>query len=183
VEEMGATLFTVAKDVKLQIEFNPEYVKGYRLIGYENRALATEDFADDTKDAGEIGAGHSVTAIFEIVTPDSAIEIPTTELKYQTGAVPTGSDELMTVSLRYKEPDADTSVLIEHPVLAADYSGEMSPAAAFASAAAQFGMLLRDSAYKGDSTFASLYERTAAIEGVTEDPYKTEFLYLVSKCQ
>ena len=106
---MGGTLFTVAKDVKFQVEFNPEQVKGYRLVGYENRLLNAEDFADDTKDAGEIGAGLRVTVLYEIVLPDSEIDIPETDLKYQGDSLIESSDEWLTVSIRYKLPDEDTS--------------------------------------------------------------------------
>jgi len=121
VSELAGTLLTIAKDVKIQIEFNPAKVKAYRLIGYENRILAKEDFADDTKDAGELGAGHSVTALYEII-PVEADEAtrPTPELKYQEtdlSAEAEQTNELMTVKLRYKRPDEDESILMVHPVL------------------------------------------------------------------
>ncbi|MDE6053202.1 MAG: VWA domain-containing protein, partial [Lachnospiraceae bacterium] len=113
VEQMGAILVTVAKDVKLQVEFNPAYVKGYRLLGYENRALAAEDFDDDKKDAGEIGAGHMVTALYEIIPVDSEQEISETELKYQDNKSDAGvkNGEWLNLKIRYKEPDADESLL------------------------------------------------------------------------
>ncbi len=179
VEEMGGTLFTVAKDVKLQLEFNPAYIKGYRLIGYENRTLAAEDFEDDTKDAGEIGAGHSVTAIYEIVTVDSPMDLNTSDLKYgETAGEENG--EMLTVSIRYKEPDGDTSKLLEYPVTESAYSASMSENLAFASAVAQFGLVLRDSEYKGTATYASIISQLSGFD-FSEDSYKAEFLSLVAE--
>ncbi len=179
VEEMGGTLFTVAKDVKLQLEFNPAYIKGYRLIGYENRMLAAEDFEDDTKDAGEIGAGHSVTAIYEIVTVDSPMELNTSDLKYsETSGEENG--EMLTVSIRYKEPDGDTSKLLEYPVAESAYSASMSENLAFASAVAQFGLVLRDSEYKGTATYDSILSSLEAYD-FGADSYKTEFISLVKE--
>lgn len=138
-EQAGSTLVTIAKDVKLQIEFNPAVVAGYRLIGYENRLLRDEDFNDDTKDAGEIGAGHSVTALYEVVPvgqelPGSKID----PLKYQKPAVTGESEEFMTVKIRYKDPDAEQSRLIQ-AVLQAGSPGRGSPDLRFASAVAAFG--------------------------------------------
>lgn len=179
VEEMGGTLFTVAKDVKLQLEFNPAYIKGYRLIGYENRMLAAEDFEDDTKDAGEIGAGHSVTAIYEIVTVDSPMKLNTSDLKYsETSGEENG--EMLTVSIRYKEPDGDTSKLLEYPVAESAYSASMSENLAFASAVAQFGLVLRDSEYKGTATYDSILSSLEAYD-FGADSYKTEFISLVEE--
>ena len=179
VEEMGGTLFTVAKDVKLQLEFNPAYIKGYRLVGYENRTLAAEDFEDDTKDAGEIGAGHSVTAIYEIVTVDSSMDLNTSDLKYgETAGEENG--EMLTVSIRYKEPDGDTSKLLEYPVTESAYSASMSENLAFASAVAQFGLVLRDSEYKGTATYASIISQLSGFD-FSEDSYKAEFLSLVAE--
>lgn len=179
VEEMGGTLFTVAKDVKLQLEFNPAYIKGYRLVGYENRTLAAEDFEDDTKDAGEIGAGHSVTAIYEIVTVDSPMDLNTSDLKYgETAGEENG--EMLTVSIRYKEPDGDTSKLLEYPVTESVYSASMSENLAFASAVAQFGLVLRDSEYKGTATYASIISQLSGFD-FSEDSYKAEFLSLVAE--
>src|SRR6185436_13677113 len=121
VQELGATLTTIAKDVKLQIEFNPAKVRAYRLIGYENRLLRAEDFHDDAKDAGEMGAGHSVTALYELVPPDGDLEIAKVDpLKYQTSTVTEAantSPELLTLKLRYKEPDEEESRLLAQPVL------------------------------------------------------------------
>ncbi len=179
VEEMGGTLFTVAKDVKLQLEFNPAYIKGYRLIGYENRMLAAEDFEDDTKDAGEIGAGHSVTAIYEIVTNDSPMELNTSDLKYSE-TVGEENGEMLTVSIRYKEPDGDTSKLLEYPVSESAYSSVMSDNLRFASAVAQFGLVLRDSEYKGTATYDSILDSLDGYD-FENDSYKAEFVTLVEE--
>ena len=178
VEEMGGTLFTVAKDVKFQIEFNPEKVAGYRLVGYENRLMADEDFADDTKDGGEVGAGHRVTVLYELATPDSGMEIPGADLKYQNTAA-TGSEEWLTVSARYKEPEGTESILLEYPVGQAAGTQTPSPDTAFAACVAQFGMLLRDSQYAGTATYQSVAEQLAALPGIQDDPYRSELLYLV----
>lgn len=183
VEEMGGTLFTVAKDVKLQVEFNPERVKGYRLLGYENRAMAAEDFADDAKDGGEIGAGHRLTVLYEIAGPNSPVDIPGVELKYQDGTA-TGSDEWCTVSVRYKEPEGTESKLLTYPVAGEDEldiraKGLCTTDTAFAACVAQVGMLLRDSEYKGEATYAGVLEQLKSIQGLTDDPYKAEFLELV----
>lgn len=184
VEQMGATLVTVAKDVKLQVEFNPAYIKGYRLLGYENRALATEDFDDDKKDAGEIGAGHMVTALYEIVPVDSEQEIPETELKYQDNKNDTGvtNGEWLNLKIRYKEPDADESLLKEYPVTEEDYTGEPSEDFYFAAAVAEFGLMLRDSEYKGTASFENVRELLKKVD-TDEDDYKDEFVYLVKKLQ
>ncbi len=179
VEEMGGTLFTVAKDVKLQLEFNPAYIKGYRLIGYENRMLAAEDFEDDAKDAGEIGAGHSVTAIYEIVTVDSPMELSSSDLKYsETAGEENG--EWLTVSIRYKEPDGDTSKLLEYPVTENAYSDSMSENLTFASAVVQFGLVLRDSEYKGTATYDSILSILENYD-FENDSYKSEFISLVEE--
>ncbi len=185
VEEMGGTLVTVAKDVKLQVEFNPANVSIYRLIGYENRALADEDFNDDTKDAGEIGAGHSVTVLYEIIPANSEY---TPELKYTNSeentkdtsvAVSDYSDELFTVSVRYKEPDGSESKLCTYPITNSAYSKAMSKDFTFASCVAQFGMVLRNSEYKGSATCESILE-TLGDYDFSDDDYKEEFIYLVN---
>lgn len=178
VEEMGGTLVTVAKDVKIQVEFNPAYIKGYRLIGYENRMLAAEDFEDDTKDAGEIGAGHRVTALYEIIPVDSEMELNADELKYGDGAAGEENGELMTVSLRYKEPDGDTSKLLEYPVAEETYSAEMNENLRFAAAVASFGLVLRDSEYKGTATYDTVLELLGRCD-TANDLYKTELVQLV----
>lgn len=177
VEEMSGTLYTVAKDVKIQVEFNPVNVSGYRLIGYENRALANEDFADDTKDAGEIGAGHTVTALYELIMNGSGV--PETELKYQQNTVTTGNnDELLTVSLRYKQPDGDTSKLLAVPVKTASYTAQMPKNMTFAAAAAEFGMVLRGSAFRGNASCGQILELLEDYD-YSGDEYKNEFVYLV----
>lgn len=180
VEEMGATLVTVAKDVKLQIEFNPAYIKGYRLIGYENRTLATEDFDDDTKDAGEIGAGHIVTALYEIVTTDSKQEIPETDLKYQEGTSGVENGEWATLKIRYKEPDEDESILKEYTISENMYTAEPNEDFYFAAAVAEFGLLVRDSNYKGASSFKNIEGLLGKVD-TEADEYKDEFAYLVKK--
>lgn len=184
VEQMGATLVTVAKDVKLQVEFNPAYIKGYRLLGYENRALATEDFDDDTKDAGEIGAGHMVTALYEIVPVDSKQEIPETKLKYQESQTDTGvkTGEWLNLKIRYKEPEEEESILKEYPVKEEDYAKEPSEDFYFAAAVAEFGLILRDSAYKGEASFENVRALLKKVD-TDEDDYKDEFVYLVKKLQ
>ncbi len=184
VEQMGATLVTVAKDVKLQMEFNPAYVKGYRLLGYENRALATQDFDDDGKDAGEIGAGHMVTALYEIVPVDSGQEIPETALKYQDNKNDTGvrNGEWLNVKIRYKEPDADESILKEYPVTDEDLVSDPPEDFYFAAAVAEFGLMLRDSEYKGEASFENIRELLKNVDTDADD-YKDEFVYLVKKLQ
>lgn len=186
VEELNATLITVAKDVKFQLEFNPANVRGYRLIGYENRALAPEDFNDDKKDAGEVGAGHTVTALYEIVPADSDFNMGgVPELKYQPAETetktsePVLTDELLTVNIRYKDPDGDTSKLISHPVYNADYTEYPSADFNFAAAVAEFGMLLKDSSYSGTSSAEQISELLDK-SNISGDKYKEEFRDLVS---
>ncbi len=176
VQEMGGTLFTVAKDVKIQTEFNPEFVESYRLIGYENRALANEDFADDTVDAGEIGAGHTVTALYELVLTDQAeLAMHDMTLKYQENDIANPSDmELMTVSLRYKEPEGTESRLLEYPIAAQESTNRDIPEnLAFASAVAEFGMLLRDSEYAGDASLWQINELLGHTD--MDNEYRQEF--------
>ena len=184
IEEMGSTLFTVAKDVKLQVEFNPALVKGYRLIGYENRTMAAEDFANDAKDGGEIGAGHQVTALYEVALIDSKQEIPEVASRYgEDGALATGSQngEYLTVNVRYKEPNGDTSKLLTFPVTDEVYHEEMSDNLSWAAGVAQAGMLLKKSEYAGTSEMKSVLDRLNQIPGAQEDEYKKEFLYLYSR--
>ena len=195
VEQMSGTLDTIAKDVKIQVEFNPALVRSYRLIGYENRLLAKEDFNDDTKDAGEIGAGHSVVALYEVVPatlPAGAEERPAVDsLKYQTPVIPPAqlaaaakSGEVMTVKLRYKEPDSSLSKLIEAPV---KDEGRTLTASSdefkFSAAVAGFGLLLRDSGYKGTLSWETV--RRLAIDGKGTDKlgYRGEFLQLIDKAR
>ncbi len=184
VDEMGATLVTVAKDVKLQVEFNPAYVKGYRLLGYENRALATEDFDDDKKDAGEIGAGHMVTALYEIIPVGSEQDVPDMDMKYQNNDGNKGVEngEWLNLKIRYKEPDADESILKEYPVTEKCYVKEASQDFYFAAAVAEFGLILRDSEYKKDASFENVRELLKNVD-TDNDDYKHEFVYLVKKLQ
>ena len=182
VEEAGGTLFTVAKDVKIQVDFNPAAIKGYRLIGYENRVMAAEDFADDTKDGGEIGAGHQVTALYEIVPVGSAFEIPAVSSKYTAESAPSDDgekpSELLTVNIRYKEPSGDTSALIEYPVTDESIREEMSSAMSWAAGVAQVSMLLKESEYAGTSDIAEVKDRLRAI---SDDDFRDEFVYLIRK--
>nr|MDE6730931.1 DUF3520 domain-containing protein [Oscillospiraceae bacterium] len=160
VQEMGGTLYTVAKDVKLQLEFSPETVRSYRLIGYENRVLANEDFNNDKVDAGEIGAGHSVTALYEIIPTDAP------------------SDNFMKLSMRYKEPDGEQSQLREFPVTVSGcWHEQISKNSAFAGAVAEFGMLLRNSSYAGMSSYAQIMDLLSKTD--IQDAYRSEFRGLV----
>jgi Ca-activated chloride channel family protein len=186
VSELGGTLFTIAKDVKIQVEFNPAKVQAYRLIGYENRRLQNQDFSDDTKDAGELGAGHSVTALYEIIPAgvESDVELPPVdELAFQENTVSPEaykSDELMRVKLRYKPPEETASLLIEEAVrdrvLLID---ETSDNFKFSAAVAEFGMLLRDSEYQGNSSFEQVLQLANESKGADLDGYRTEFIRLV----
>jgi len=188
VSEMGGTLFTIAKDVKIQVEFNPTKVKGYRLVGYENRMLRKEDFDDDTKDAGELGAGHTVTVLYEIIPAGSDEEIPgSSKLKYQKTKVSDNakkSDELMNVKLRYKKPDGDKSKLIEHPLKDRGVSlKKTSDNFRWSAAVASFGLVLRDSKFKGESTFKSALELAKGAKGKDKQGYRYEFLKLVEQAE
>jgi Ca-activated chloride channel family protein len=186
VAQAGATLVTLAKDVKLQLEFNPENVAAYRLIGYENRRLADRDFNDDAKDAGEIGAGHSVTALYEIVPPGVPFDGSKVDaLKYQTPSRATGkSGELCTIKIRYKAPNAERSQLLERVVSDRGQAlGETSPAFRFSAAVAVFGMTLRHSEARGSSSFG--LARELANGAMSSDPggYRREFLSLLDTAQ
>lgn len=184
VEQIGGTLVTIAKDVKIQIEFNPLQAASYRLIGYENRLLRAEDFNDDTKDAGEIGAGHSVTALYEVI-PAGMPRQPSgvDDLKFQKTGEPTpdaNSGLLLNLKLRFKQPDGVASTPLEFPVTDAGLRyGQASPDFKFAASVASFGMLLRNSEHKGNSTWDAVLE--LAQEGLGPDPggYRHEFLQLV----
>jgi Ca-activated chloride channel family protein len=179
-KEFGGTLYTIAKDVKIQVEFNPKKVQAYRLIGYENRLLADEDFIDDTKDAGELGSGHTVTALYEIVptgiTSDYLKTIP--ELKYtQTKTVSNYEDELFTVKFRYKKPEGSKSIEIIH-IQNAEIS-EASEDMNFASAVALFGMQLRQSKYFNRASVSKVIELAENGRGKDQDGYRSEFIRLV----
>lgn len=182
VTEIGATLNTLAKDVKIQVEFNPAIVESYRLVGYENRLLNEEDFNDDTKDAGEIGAGHSVTALYEVVLKGEGtvdIQPKVDPLKYQAndGVKTNFGDELLTVKFRYKEPDGEVSKLIER-VLANKIIPEskLSRDFLFSAAVAEFGMILRDSEFKGTSTFDEVIRLATGSKGKDKNGYRAEFI-------
>lgn len=206
IEEMGSNLFTVAKDVKLQVEFNPSQVKGYRLIGYENRTMAAEDFANDEKDGGEIGAGHQVTALYEVALKGSKQEIPEVESRYGSGnesastqngengdselngtgfatgsAVPTYADEYLVLNVRYKEPDGDTSKLLTYPVYEDSYHEQMSENLSWAAGVAQAGMILKKSEFVGTSDMKQVMNRLNALDVTGSDDYRKEFVYLFSK--
>lgn len=184
VKEMGGTLLTIAKDVKLQIEFNPAKVKGYRLVGYENRLLNKEDFNDDKKDAGELGSGHTVTAIYEIIPAGSDELVASTDaLKYQETKPNSAatSSEVMTIKFRYKEPKEKTSKLMTH-IVGSDQKNTFANASEncrFSVAVAEFGMLLRDSKFKGDSDFKSVMALAKSAKGTDEEGYRAEFIKLV----
>jgi secreted protein with Ig-like and vWFA domain len=193
-EEMNATLVTIAKDVKIQVDFNPLQVRSYRLLGYENRSLAREDFNDDTKDAGEIGAGHTVTALYELVPvgapPDvppvdtSKYAVPTPAAPQPAALDPALARETLTVKLRYKEPDGTASHLIEVPVIDKETRFVEAPADfKFAAGVTLFGMLLKDSAHKGSGSWEQV--RQLAIDGKGPDPlgYRGEFIQLVEKAR
>lgn len=180
VSEIGGTLFTVAKDVKLQLEFNPAQVAGYRLIGYENRLLRSQDFNDDTKDAGEMGSGHSVTALYELVPAGVEVPAASDPLKYQTPPKSSGSGELLTVKVRYKDPDGERSRLIELPVF--DSSRRFAQASddfRFAAAVAELGMLLRNSPARGDASFEEAASLAASARARDVEGYRAEFLQMV----
>ncbi|MEO6313973.1 MAG: von Willebrand factor type A domain-containing protein [Chitinophagaceae bacterium] len=189
VHEFGGTLFTIAKDVKLQVEFNPAKVQSYRLIGYENRLLNKEDFNNDKKDAGELGSGHTVTALYEVIPVGVKNEFAESvdKLKYQQQinpvAVSTGN-EMMTIKFRYKKPDGEVSKLIEHPV--ADNPFDFAAASSnfrFAAAVAEFGMLLRDSEFKQSASYNKAWQLAKDALGADEEGYRSEFLKLLKNAQ
>ena len=184
VKEFGGTLFTVAKDVKVQIEFNPRHVKAYRLIGYENRMLQNEDFNNDQKDAGDMGSGHTVTALYEIVPVgvESHYLSQVDALKYQEvkSTPATASGEMLTLKLRYKAPDGDQSRLLEVPV--ADHHVALDKTSdnfRFAAAVASFGLLLRNSPFKGTASYDSILALGKAALDQDPEGYRAEFLKLV----
>ena len=185
VHEFGGTLFTIAKDVKIQIEFNPAQVAGYRLIGYENRLLDAEDFNDDTKDAGELGSGHTVTALYEIIPAgvESDFLGDIDDLKYQKRtADPSDSQELAQIKFRYKMPDGDQSQLLERTILA-KAKRKTSDAFRWSAAVASFGMLLRDSEFKGQSAFEKVIELAQSAQGKDREGYRAEFIRLVENAR
>lgn len=187
VNEVGASLLTLAKDVKLQLEFNPAKVASYRLIGYENRLLAAEDFDNDAKDAGELGAGHTVTALYELVPAEEKPNASTRELTYSDTNIKDSalsSSDLLTLKLRYKRPNADSSQLLSQTV--ADQKApwsEASPDLHFAASVAGFGMLLRDSAHKGTLTFDQVLQMGQEGKGKDSNGYRAAYLELVKAAQ
>ncbi|RYF96843.1 MAG: VWA domain-containing protein [Chitinophagaceae bacterium] len=195
VKEFGGTLFAIAKDVKLQVEFNPAKVQAYRLVGYENRLLNNEDFNDDKKDAGELGSGHTVTALYEIIPVgvNSDFIKSVDPLKYQDGTrndleksngkvySKTADDEMMTIKFRYKQPDGDDSRLITHPVIAAALP--TSDNFRFAAAVAQFGMLLRNSAFKQQASYDNAWQLAKGAIGKDDEGYRAEFIRLLKNAQ
>jgi Ca-activated chloride channel family protein len=188
VDQMTGTLITVAKDVKIQVEFNPAVVDAYRLIGYENRALRNEDFNDDLKDAGDMGAGHTVTVLYEVVPRGVAIGAPGVDpLKYQQPAhspLPNPSNETLTVKIRYQEPAGGDSKLLSFPLV--DREQAFARAAVdfrFAAAVASFGMILRNSPYKGTATIDSVLSMAEDSLGSDRNGYRREFLQLVQRAR
>ena len=184
VKEIGGTLFTIAKDVKIQVEFNPAKVKSYRLIGYENRLLNKEDFNDDKKDAGELGSGHTVTTLYEIILFDSQESNSNVDaLKYQTTITNESakdSNEILTVKLRYKSPEGNNSQLITMPVTEIFIEfDESSDDFRFSSAVAAFGMLLRDSEFKGTLSYGKIQEIAKQAKGKDIQGYRSEFVKLI----
>ena len=180
VTEIGATFLTIAKDVKLQVDFNPAHIKGYRLIGYENRVMAAEDFSDDTKDGGELGSGHRMTVLYELVPIDSAFDIGETASKYQAEAQSTAdSPEMLTLSIRSKAPDGDESKLYTYELLEGS-KAEMGDNLRFAAAVAEVGMLLRESSFKGGSTYSSALDLLRGCSTIAGDAFREEFLYMVT---
>lgn len=180
VNELGGTLLTIAKDVKIQVEFNPMKVKEYRLVGYENRVMRNEDFDDDTKDAGEIGAGHNVIAFYEIVPYKNGETVETSGLKYQSTDIrQEWENEWMEVRLRYKDPDGDISKKIVHAVTQQQYADNPSETFLFASAVAEFGLIMSESAYKGTASLEDVKTRAMNAKGEDSEGYRSSFLELV----
>ena len=185
VNEFGGTLFTIAKDVKFQLEFNPAKVQGYRLIGYENRLLDAVDFNDDKKDAGELGAGHTVTALYEIIPVGIKSEFlaAVDDLKYQqikVNKTASKSGELLMIKLRYKKPDGVKSHLIEKPVI--DRQIDLKRASEnfrFSAAVAEFGLLLRDSDYKSKATYQQAVKLAKSAKGKDENGYRMELIRMI----
>ena len=187
VNELTATLYTIAKDVKIQVEFNPAKVKSYRLVGYENRRLENKDFEDDQKDAGEVGSGHTVTALYEIVPADSVNLNTTSDLKYQTTTIKDDalkSDEVLTVRIRYKDPDGDTSKLFSQ-ALTGDPAviDSTSDNFRFSAAVAEYGMILRDSEFKGNASLKFVTKLAKSALGKDAFGYRHEFLKLVERTE
>ncbi|MEO8474083.1 MAG: von Willebrand factor type A domain-containing protein [Chryseolinea sp.] len=184
VNEFGGTLFTIAKDVKIQVEFNPALVQAYRLVGYENRVMKNEEFNDDKKDAGELGSGHTVTALYEIVPAGVEFRSPGIDaLKYQTVKIDpkvSNTKELMTVKLRYKKPNEDVSKLIVHPLVDNQIAfNKTSDNFRWAASVASFGMLLRESEFVKDYTFYQVIKMAEESKGADKEGYRMEFINMV----
>jgi len=177
IEEMGATLNTVAKDVKLQVEFNPDAVKAYRLLGYENRMLHAQDFDDDTVHAGAVGSGHSVTALYEIIPAGSDVEVPGIDLKYQK-RITTPSNELLNIAVRYKLPDGDKSSRLDRPVTLADLRARPSDNMLWASAVAELALSLRESTFAPEASVTGALE-LAKSSNYRTDPYRVELVEMM----
>lgn len=187
INEFGGTLFTIAKDVKLQVEFNPDKVQAYRLIGYENRLLEDKDFNDDRKDAGDLGSGHTVTALYEVIPTGvkSSFAGAVDDLKYQENKKTIkGSQEMLTVKLRYKEPDGSSSKLIQEAII--DHSAPFENASnnfRFAASVAEFGMLLRQSDFKQNASFDHVIHTATQAMGKDQEGYRSEFIKLVKSAK
>ena len=181
VDEFDSTMFTIAKDVKFQVEFNPETISAYRLIGYDTRRLDNEDFNDDTKDAGDIGSGHNVTVFFELIPSVIGNDTSSVDPLRYSEIVTTGSNDFMTVKIRYKEPDGDISKLVEHSVGPAALQLKVSDNFLFASAVAEFGLIVTDSNYMNESTLISVQQRAEAAVGEDVFGLRAEFLDLVRR--
>ncbi len=187
VKEMRANMFTIAKDVKIQVEFNPKKVKAYRLIGYENRVMPNEDFNNDLKDAGELGAGHSVTALYEIIPVGSSQNVASIDpLKYQTTKLSNEAlgDEIVSVKFRYKPLKSDKSVLITTPIKDQNQQIEnTSENFQFSAAVAGFGLILRNSAYKGTANYKEILALAKKSKGNDANGYRSEFIKLIETAE
>ena len=179
--EIWSTLYTVAKDTKFQVEFNPETVAAYRIIGYENRQMSAEDFSDDTKDGGEVGSGQTVTILYEIVPVGSDYDVPEVESRYGNDDETSisSADEYCVLNIRYKEPGGDKSELRTYPVTTSMFTEEMDYDTSWAAGVAQVGMLYRDSDFAGDSDYDDIIERLSQDPAVMTDDLKAQFLYIV----
>ena len=181
VDEFDSTMFTIAKDVKFQVEFNPETISAYRLIGYDTRRLENEDFNDDTKDAGDIGSGHNVTVFFELIPVVTGNGNSSVDPLRYSEIITTGSDDFMTVKVRYKEPDGDVSKLVEHSVGREALQLRVSDNFLFASAVVEFGLIVTGSSYMNESSLDSVQDRAKAALGEDAFGLRAEFLDLVRR--
>ncbi|GEM_PF-5269235 len=183
VDEIGGTLITIAKDVKLQLEFNQDYVKSYRLLGYENRSLETKDFNDDLKDSGDLGSGHTVVALYEIIMQDEKKPEVASKLRYQKQALNNSNgiqDELVFLKLRYKQPDSSKSKLISR-IVKNEVESENSDNFIFATSVAEFGLLLRESKYRSNASFNHVINSASKSQGKDKNGYRSEFIELVKR--